>query len=245
MKLQKIALVTGGSRGIGRAIAEKLARDGFAVVLNYNKSRKLAMSITRKLQRQGCVCVPIKADVTNEKEVERMVRKVLRQFKRIDVLVNNAGINKMQSFKGMEREDYDKLMDTNLRGSIIVTKKTLPFLKKQVGAKIIFITSANAFIGSWRRPAYVISKAGLIGLIRALALELAPNILVNGIAPGYIKTRMTHFSPKELREKLKKIPLRRLGKPEEVAALVSFLASSQNTYITGQIIHINGGLFLS
>lgn len=245
MRYPKVALITGGAGGIGGAITERLAEDGFSVVLNYNKSEKQAKKIARKLRQQGKHCLPIKADITNETAVTKMIKKTIATFKSLDVLVNNAGINRTQSFEEMTWPDYEELLDTNLRGAIIVTKQALPYLNKSKTAKIIFIASDNAFIGSSRRLAYVVSKSGILGLVKALTLELSPNILVNGIAPGYIETRMTKFSKNELKEKLKKIPLKRLGKPEEVASLVSFLVSDDNTYMTGQVIHINGGLFLS
>jgi 3-oxoacyl-[acyl-carrier protein] reductase len=243
----KVALITGGISGIGRAIALSLAKNGFQVVINYknNLSRKDILTTTAKLKKEGADFLLLKADITKEKEVEQMVRKIIEKYKKLDVLINNAGINKTQSFTNLSFIDYDLITATNLKGAITVTKFCLPIIKKSGCGRIIFISSSNAFIGSPSRFTYVVSKSGILGVVKALTLELSPDILVNAVIPGYIKTKMTKFSKKKLEEKIKKIPLRRLGEADEVANLVSFLVSDLNTYITGQSIHIDGGLYLS
>lgn len=245
---RKTALVTGGARGIGKAIVQELANNDFAVIINYNKSRKPAAALERLLIKQNKECFFVKADISKRAEVEKMTRAIKRRFKSLDALINNAGIiydKKDQKLENLNWEEYENTLNTNLTGALMTTKSLLPLLKKSRHPRVVFIASSLAFIGSRRRFAYVVSKAGIVGAVRALAMEMAPDILVNAAVPGYIKTRMANFSKKELAEKLKKIPLKRLGTPEETAKLVSFLASPQNTYITGQCIHINGGLFFS
>lgn len=246
---KKTALVTGASQGIGAAIARELAANDFAVVINYNKSRGMALDLERELKEKGACCMAIKADVSDKREVTAMVKSIDKRFGSLDVIVNNAGIiynYADQTLENLKIRELYNAVNVNLYGSILTTKFCLPLLKRSKNSKIIFITSSLAFIGSRRRFAYVVSKSSVLGIVRALALELAPRgILVNAIVPGYIKTRMSQFSKKELQEKLKKIPLKRLGDPEEVAALVSFLASPRNTYITGQCIHLNGGLYFA
>ncbi len=243
----KIALVTGGVTGIGRAIVLRLTKDGFCVVVNYKNSEKEkeAFSLMRDLQSQNKECFLIKVDVSDENEVKEMIKKIRKRYKKLDVVVNNAGINQTQNFRRLKLKDFDKIMDTNLRGAVLVTKYSLTLLKKSESPKIIFVSSMNSFSGSPFRPAYIVSKIGVVGLMRSLALELAPKISVNAIVPGYIDTQMLKFGREPLNKKTKRIPLKRLGKPEEVAGLVSFLCSSDSSYITGQSIHINGGLFLT
>lgn len=247
MKNTKTALITGSSRGIGKATALRLAEDGFKIIINYknDSSQKEVRAIARLLQRKKREFLIVQADITKENEVARMILETEDRFGTLDVLVNNAGINKTESFSGFNLDDFNHILDTNLKASVLVTKYALPLLRRSTDPKIIFLSSSNSFIGSNSRLSYVVSKSGVNGITRALALELAPKILVNTVVPGYIETRMTRFSPKALKEKLKKIPCNRLGQPNEVAKLISFLVSNQNTYITGQCIHIDGGMFLS
>jgi len=243
---QKTALVTGGSRGIGRAIVLRLADDGFRVIVNYNKSKKEVLELAKTLKLKNQDFLVIRADISKEKEVKKMLETVKKEVGFLDVLVNNAGIIATQPFCDLKLNSFDKIIQTNLRGNILVAKYALPFLKKSTGSKIIFILSSSAFVGSSSQFAYVVSKAGLIGAVRALALELASsNILVNGVVPGYINTQMASLVKKQMKAGLKKIPLSRIGEPQEVADLVAFLASSKNSYITGQCIHINGARFMA
>lgn len=242
---QRVALVTGGSRGIGRAIVLRLSDEGFRVVINYNESKKEALELTNLLRQKNRGHLLIKADISNEREVKKMMEMVRKECQSLDVLINNAGIIKSQPLGELELKDFDRVIDTNLRGSVLVTKYGLPLLKRSTDSKVIFIVSSSAFVGSGTQFAYTISKAGLVGTIRALALELAPlGILVNGVAPGYIDTQMASSVKNQMKTGIKKIPLGRIGKPEEVAELVAFLASPRNTYITGQCIHINGGRYM-
>ncbi len=247
MKLsKKVALITGSSRGIGKAIVLRLADDGFRVVINYNKSKVEAFKIAETLKKRKKEFIIVKADVSKEAEVKKMIGIVINKFKSIDVIVNNAGINQNQKLENLKIKDFNKIIDTNLKGNVLVTKYSLPFLKRSKYSRIIFISSTNSFIGSPRKIAYTISKSAILGLAKSLALDLAPKILVNTIVPGYINTEMFRkFDTKTNEHRINQIPIRRLGKPEEVASLVSFLCSSDASYITGQCFHVNGGVFLS
>lgn len=238
------ALITGGAKGIGRAIVFQLANDGFRVVINYNKSKKEAFEVADILKQKNKKYFLIKADISKESETKKMIGEISKEFGSLDVLANNAGVIKIQPFRALSLNDLDGIFNTNLRGSILVTKLALPLLEKSSNPRIIFISSTSAFIGSNSQFAYSVSKAGIIGAVRSLALELAPrNILVNAVVPGYINTSMINLVKKQMKARIKKIPLGRIGKPEEVAELVSFLASPRNSYITGQCIHINGGRY--
>lgn len=244
----KTALVTGGAEGIGRAVVLRLAEDGYAVVVNYKdaKTRRQAVALGAELKKKKREHLIFRADITKENEVKALFAKIKDKYGLLGALVNNAGINQTESFELLNFNNFDKIIDTNLRGAMLVTKYSLPLLKKSSAPRIIFISSVNSFIGSPHRASYVVSKSGIVGLTRALAVELAPKILVNAVVPGYIDTNMFwKFSRGPLKEKIKRIPLQRLGKPEEVASVVSFLCSHDAPYITGQSIHVNGGLYLN
>jgi len=244
----RTALITGAATGIGRATVLRLARDGFRVVVNYKDSQtqKEVFSLAKILRQKDVEYLVIKADISKQERVKKMMDKIIKEFKSLDVVINNAGINQTQPFERLNLKDFDKVLETNLRGAILVTKYALPYLKKSPHPRIIFISSLNSFTGSPKRPAYVVSKSGILGITKALALELAPKILVNAVAPGYINTEMLKkFSSEPLNKKVKKIPLKRFGEPEEVANVISFLCSEDASYITGQCIHVNGGLFFA
>lgn len=243
----KTALITGAAKGIGRATALRLARDGFNVVVNYKNSAKEALALSKLLARRGKTHLVVRADITNEKETKEMITKTIEKFGSLDVLVNNAAVNQTQPLSGLVIKNFDKILGTNLRGAILLTRLSLPFLKKAKSPRIIFITSETVFRGSQHRIAYVVSKGGLVGLTRALALELAPKkILVNAVVPDCIASDMfLKFSVEPIKKRIQGIPLRRLGKPDEVAAVIAFLASNDSSFITGQCIHVNGGTFLA
>lgn len=243
----KTALITGASSGIGRAIAIRLADDGFKVAINYKNAsdKKSAVALAKILARKT-ETITLMADVTKEKEVKKMFEAIRKKFHYLAAVINNAGINQTQSFRASKLEDFNRVLEVNLLGSVLVTKHALPLFEKTRGGRVIFISSANVFTGSRQRAAYIASKAGIIGLSRSLALELAPNILVNTVVPGYINTDMfKKFTVETVSEKIKRIPLRRIGKPEDIAGAVSFLCSDDAAYITGQCLHVNGGLYLS
>ncbi len=245
---ERTALITGGITGIGRAITSRLARDGFSLAINYKGSEKNSFirSLRKELEFHNVKYVLIKADISKILEVERMIKIVEKNFGKVDALINNAGINQNQNFSNLDFSNFDKILDVNLRGAVMITKYTLPLFEKALLPRIIFISSVNAFVGSAARVAYTVSKSGLLGLTKALALELAPKVLVNSIVPGYIDTDMfRRFKSENPYTKIKRIPLKRIGLPEDVAGAASFLCSPDSSYITGQCIHVNGGLFLS
>ncbi len=246
---QRVALVTGSSRGIGRAIVERLAEDGFTVIANVHSMTAEAKRLERTYVSQGKSISIVQADVADETQVKAMIRNVAARFGRLDVVVNSAGIiyNKHdETISSITRARLEEYFSVNVNGGIYVTRHAIPLLKKSHCGRVIYINTALSFVGTGRRFGYTISKTTNIGVVRALALECAPHrITVNAIVPGYIRTRMAHFPGKELIAKIARIPLRHLGEPTDVAHAVSFLATKGASYITGQHIHVNGGLFFS
>ncbi|WP_374985916.1 3-oxoacyl-[acyl-carrier-protein] reductase [Alicyclobacillus sp. SP_1] len=240
----KVSLVTGSSRGIGRAIAVELAAGGGQVVVNYAGRVEAAEETARLVRAAGGEALLVQANVRQVSEVERLVQCVLERFGRIDVLVNNAGVTRDGLLVRMKDSDWDEVLETNLRAAFYVTREVArPMMKARYG-RIINIASVVGVIGNPGQVNYVASKAGLIGLTKSVAKELAPrHITVNAIAPGWIETDMTEaLSPETLASMRSAIPLGRPGKPEDVAAAVGFLASEQANYITGQVLHIDGGM---
>lgn len=246
---KKIALITGGTRGIGKAIVKQLIEDGFFVIVNYRKDDVETKQNINILKDTSTDLYFLRADVSNEIEVSAMFNDIKKNFKKIDVVISNAAIidNKNnETLENVSLKNLEKSLGVNFFGGINVIKKSIPFLKKSDSGRIIFVNSVLSFIGTGRRFSYITSKTINLGVVKALTLELAPyNICVNAIVPGYIKTRMSSFCGKELENKLCKIPLKKLGEVEDVANLVSFLSSEKSNYITGQHIHVNGGLYLS
>lgn len=242
----KTVLVTGGSRGIGKAIVYSFANAGYNVILNYNLSEQSAKDIVKDLEGCKGIVEIFKADVTSKEEVNAMIEYTVKEFGKIDVIVNNAGISKTGLFQDFSEEDFDRIINVNLKGIFNVTQQALKenMLKEKNGA-IINISSVWGITGGSCEVVYSASKAGVIGFTKALAKELAPsNITVNSIAPGTIGTDMTYktYTKDEIDEFIKRdIPMGRIGTPEEVADLVLFLASDSARYITGQVISPNGG----
>lgn len=239
-------VVTGGSKGIGRAICVAFASPAWRIFFNYSTDANAA-EITEKLVAEaGGNATGIKANVCVETEVESFFKQVIQETGRMDVLVNNAGIARDNLLVRMKEKDWDDVLDVNLKGVFLCTKMAAKTMIKQHSGRIINISSVIGAMGNAGQANYSASKAGMIGFTKAMAKELASrNITVNAIAPGYIETEMTAaMSEKSAQELISKIPLGRVGKPEEVAAVVSFLASDQASYITGQVIHINGGLYM-
>ena len=233
----KVAIVTGGSRGIGAAIVRLLAENNYTVILNYNKSESQAMEIAN----QNSNIHIFQADVSNPKEVIMLINYTYNNFGRIDLLVNNAGIDLWKTIDEVSEEEYDKVMNTNLKSAFIASKEVVPYMIKEHSGSIINISSIWGITGASCETVYSISKAGMDGLTKSLAKELAPsNIRVNSIAPGAINTDMNKGYSIEALEKLnEEIPLGKMGEPEDIAQAVLFLAN--NEYITGQVIEINGG----
>jgi len=241
----KIVLVTGSSRGIGRAIALKFASRGAHVIINYVKNRNAAEDVVKRIKIMGRRSIAIKADVSDPQQVRLLIERCINEFGRIDVLVNNAGIIRDRTLKTMSFEEWDSVIKVNLYGTYYCIKETLPYMIRQGGGKIINISSVVALIGNFGQANYIAAKAAIIGLTRALAKELAKyNILVNCVAPGFTETDMVQKVPPAILKKIvSRIPLKRLAHPDEIADAVIFLA--ENDYITGEVIIIDGGLSLA
>lgn len=243
----KTAIVTGGAVGIGEAVSSALARHGANVLINYHHSREEAEALCNKLGDEGCTCFVHAADVASAEEVNGMIKACIEHYGKIDILVNNAGINRDQLLLRMSENDFDDVIKTNLKGSWNTIKAVALHMSKARYGKIINISSVAGVSGSPGQTNYAASKAGLIGLTRSVAREFARrNITCNAVAPGFVETMMTVKLSDEVREKyLQQIPLGRYGKPEDVAALVLFLASGMSDYITGQVIQVDGGLIMN
>jgi len=244
----KVAFVTGASQGIGRACALVLAEAGAKVAVasrNWDKLCALAEEIHQSQGKTDCA-LPLRMDVSREEEIREAFGKALEHFVKIDILVNNAGITRDGLLLRMKRPDWDAVLQTNLTAAYLCIQQVLPGMVRRRQGRIINITSVVAQMGNAGQANYVTSKAGLVGLTRALAQEVASrNITVNAIAPGFIETAMTEGLSAEAREKLSsRIPLQRLGQPLDVACAVKFLASDEASYITGHVLNVNGGLYL-
>ena len=244
--LGQVALVTGASRGIGRAVALELAQQGAKVAVNYMGNKEKAQEVVEAIVNAGGEACAVKADVASTLEVVEMFKEIESQLGPVNILVNNAGITRDNLLMRMKEEDWDIVLETNLKGVFNCTKAVIRSMMKQKKGKIINITSVVGLTGNAGQSNYAAAKSGVIGFTKSMALELASRgIQVNGVAPGFITTDMTDKLPEEIKEQLlTRIPLRRLGKTEDVAGVVSFLASSQAEYITGQIICVDGGMVM-
>lgn len=247
MKLSgKSALVTGASRGIGREIALELAREGADVAVNFAGSEAKAKEVVELIQAMGRKAIAIQANISSGEDVQKMVDETINQFGKLDIMVNNAGITRDQLLMRMKESDWDDVINTNLKGVFLCTKAVTRQMMKQRYGRIINISSIVGVSGNAGQANYVAAKSGVIGLTKTAARELAPRgVTVNAVAPGYISTDMTDQLPEEVKsEMLKQIPLARIGEPKEIAKVVSFLASDDSSYITGQTIHVNGGMYM-
>lgn len=246
MLKNKVALVTGASRGIGRAIAIELAKNGANVAVNYAGSKEKAEEVVNEIKQLGQEAIAIQADVSDEEAINNMVKEVITAFGRLDILVNNAGITRDNLMMRMKVEDWDAVIDTNLKGVFLCSKAVTRQMMKQRFGRIINISSVVGVLGNAGQANYVAAKAGVIGLTKAMARELANrNITVNAVAPGFIKTDMTDKLPEEMKENLLgQIPLGTFGTPEQVAKVVRFLASDDASYMTGQTLHVDGGMYM-
>lgn len=242
----KVALVTGGSRGIGRAAVAALSQAGAAVAINYARNRAAAEQLLAEVERAGGQGLIIQADVAEYGDCEKMVRATLERFKRVDILINNAGINRDNLLIRMKPEEWQEVIDVNLTGMFNATRAVMrPMLKQKSGGRIINVASVAGIYGNSGQANYAAAKGGVIAFTRSLAKEIGSRgITVNAVAPGFIKTEMTAELSEGLKEQaLKNISLSRFGKPEDVAEVILFLAAA-GSYITGQVIAVDGGIVM-
>ncbi|CAA3879020.1 TPA: 3-oxoacyl-[acyl-carrier-protein] reductase [Staphylococcus aureus] len=244
--MTKSALVTGASRGIGRSIALQLAEEGYNVAVNYAGSKEKAEAVVEEIKAKGVDSFAIQANVADADEVKAMIKEVVSQFGSLDVLVNNAGITRDNLLMRMKEQEWDDVIDTNLKGVFNCIQKATPQMLRQRSGAIINLSSVVGAVGNPGQANYVATKAGVIGLTKSAARELASRgITVNAVAPGFIVSDMTDTLSDELKEQmLTQIPLARFGQDTDIANTVAFLASDKAKYITGQTIHVNGGMYM-
>ena len=242
----KCAVVTGAAKGIGKAIALKLASSGVNIVLNYRSSEDKAIETEKEILSLGVEVLRIKGDISKPNDVENLIDCAKNKFGKIDIMVNNAGITKDTLLLRMKEEDFDSVINVNLKGVFNCLKAITPVIVKQKEGKIINLSSVVGLVGNAGQVNYAASKAGVIGMTKSLAKEIGSRgITVNAVAPGFIETDMTDVLGDRFKEEAKKsIPLKRLGKAEDVAEVVAFLASDSANYITGQVIHVDGGMVM-
>ncbi|CCF14009.1 MULTISPECIES: 3-oxoacyl-[acyl-carrier-protein] reductase [Brevibacillus] len=242
----KVALITGASRGIGRAIALKYAEAGANIIVNYSGNEAKAQETVAEIEKLGREAIMIRANVGNTEEAENMVKEALERFGKIDILVNNAGITRDNLLMRMKESEWDEVINVNLKGVFNMTKAlTRPMMKQRSGS-IINITSVVGVLGNAGQANYVAAKAGVIGLTKTTARELASrNIKVNAIAPGFVDTDMTDVLPEDVKSGiLAQIPFNRLGSADEISSVALFLASDASSYMTGQTLHVDGGMYM-
>ncbi|PZG80480.1 3-oxoacyl-[acyl-carrier-protein] reductase [Staphylococcus aureus] len=244
--MTKSALVTGASRGIGRSIALQLAEEGYNVAVNYAGSKEKAEAVVEEIKAKGVDSFAIQANVADADDVKAMIKEVVSQFGSLDVLVNNAGITRDKLLMRMKEQEWDDVIDTNLKGVFNCIQKATPQMLRQRSGAIINLSSVVGAVGNPGQANYVATKAGVIGLTKSAARELASRgITVNAVAPGFIVSDMTDALSDELKEQmLTQIPLARFGQDTDIANTVAFLASDKAKYITGQTIHVNGGMYM-
>ncbi|MCI8273872.1 MAG: 3-oxoacyl-[acyl-carrier-protein] reductase [Clostridia bacterium] len=244
--MNKVAFVTGGTRGIGRQIVLTFAKAGYDIAINYREESEDLQTIKSEIEQLNVKCVQVKGDVSDFDMSEKMVKEIIDKMGKIDVLVNNAGITKDMLIMRMKSADFTDVINVNLVGTFNVTKNVIPYMMKQRDGRIINISSVVGISGNAGQTNYSSSKAGIIGFTKSLAKEVASrNILVNAVAPGFIETQMTDVLKDEVKEEISKtIPLKRMGNVQDVANVVKFLASEDSSYITGQVINVDGGMLM-
>lgn len=242
--MDKVAMITGATRGIGKQIALTLANEGYNIVLNYRTENDELKQLKNEIESKNVKCLAVQGDVTNFEDCKQMIESAIKEFGKIDVLVNNAGITKDMLLARMKEEDFKQVIDVNLVGTFNMTKNVISYMMKARNGKIINISSVVGIAGNAGQTNYSASKAGIIGFTKSLAKEVASrNILVNAVAPGFIETNMTDVLKQEVKDEIaKNIPLKRMGTPQDVANVVKFLVSEDSSYITGQVISVDGGM---
>ena len=244
--MNKVVFITGATRGIGKQIAITFAKEGYDIAINYRKENEDLENTKKAIEENDVKCLAVQGDVSSFEDCERFVKEIVNEYGKIDVLVNNAGITKDTLLMRMKKEDFESVIDVNLVGTFNVTKNVVPYMMKARSGRIINISSVVGVSGNAGQTNYSASKAGIIGFTKSLAKEIASrNILVNAVAPGFIETDMTNVLKDEVKDAIsKQIPLNRMGNAEDVANVVKFLASKDSSYITGQVINIDGGMLM-
>jgi len=244
--MEKVAFITGATRGIGKQIAITLAKEGYNIAINYRKENEDLENTKTAIENENVKFLAVKGDVSSFTDCEKIVESIIQKFEKIDVLVNNAGITKDNLLLRMKPEDFYDVINVNLLGTFNVTKNVIPYMLKKRCGRIVNVSSVVGISGNAGQTNYSASKAGIIGFTKSLAKEVASrNICVNAIAPGFIETSMTDVLSDEVKEKIStQIPLKRMGNVDDVANVVKFLVSDESSYITGQVINIDGGMLM-
>ena len=244
--MNKVALITGGTRGIGKEIAYTLAEKNYDIIINYRTENEELMKLKKEIEQKRVRCLLLKGDVSNFEDCKKIVEEAINRMNHIDVLVNNAGITKDMLLMRMKPEDFNEVINVNLIGTFNMTKNVINYMMKERKGRIINVSSVVGISGNAGQTNYAASKAGIIGFTKSLAKEVASrNILVNAIAPGFIQTDMTNILKENVKDEIAKtIPLKRMGSSEEIANSVYFLAGDENTYITGQVLNVDGGMLM-
>ena len=244
--MNKVALITGGTRGIGKEIAYTLAEENYDIIINYRTENEELMKLKKEIEQKRDRCLLLKGDVSNFEDCKKLVEEAINRMNHIDVLVNNAGITKDMLLMRMKPEDFNEVINVNLIGTFNMTKNVINYMMKERKGRIINVSSVVGISGNAGQTNYAASKAGIIGFTKSLAKEVASrNILVNAIAPGFIQTDMTNILKENVKDEIAKtIPLKRMGTAEDVANVATFLSSEDSSYITGQVIQVDGGMLM-
>ncbi len=244
--MNKVALITGGTRGIGKEIAYTLAEENYDIIINYRTENEELMKLKKEIEQKQVRCLLLKGDVSNFEDCKKLVEEAINRMNHIDVLVNNAGITKDMLLMRMKPEDFNEVINVNLIGTFNMTKNVINYMMKERKGRIINVSSVVGISGNAGQTNYAASKAGIIGFTKSLAKEVASrNILVNAIAPGFIQTDMTNILKENVKDEIAKtIPLKRMGTAKDVANVVKFLVSEDSSYITGQVIQVDGGMLM-